>query len=593
MKHTVGVGVWILAILASGLQAQTPDASIGRNIPGGVAQQAPDSYSRERTAIEEKPELPDIPIIGEPGKGLLRKIIFSGALDPEQRTDGTPLVEGVHSDQVDLIQEHPRFAEALAAQYLGEIFTAVTVQDITKQTLQFYFKKERPLVFVQPAYVDYDNGVLKIIVIEARLDQKQAVGAKWFSNALLKSNLRMRSGQYINRMRLLNDVEWINQNPFLQSQVVVKPGGIPGTTNIILETKDRFPVRAFGSIDNTGSEQTGPWRWTLGANWGNAFFLGHQLNFQFSSAIESIQSQPVYAASYLAPLPWHHTFTIYGSYAGTDIDFAGSTGAINYHGYQSQISPRYTIPIGRLYGKFTHELTIGMDWKSTDMSFVQGGDVIPSNKTSVWQFMAGYNASLADDWGMTTLGFEMYWSPGGLGGNNTDSAYQEVDPRLQSNYLYGVVRASRMTKLPWSFSLVNQFTGQFASTSLISSEQLAIGGWGTVRGYDERVLFGDQGLVINVELRTPSFSPSSWISSSLPKDGLQFLAFWDFGLVNTIEPLPGDPATSYLTSVGIGVRYDVASNLSVRCDVGFPLYNPDLGFPVDTARASVGVTLGF
>lgn len=570
-----------------------PDTSIGRNIPGGVAQQAPDSYAPERPTVEEKPELPDIPVIGKPGEGVLKKVIFSGTVDPHRRIEGAPLMDGIHADQVDLIQEYPGFARALAVQYLGQAFSAVTVRDITRATLQFYFKHERPLVFVQPTYVDYETGVLKIVVIEARLDRKEAVGARWFSNGLLKSNLRMKSGQYINRMKLLNDLEWINQNPFLQSQVVVKPGSMPGTTNIILETRDRLPVRVFGSIDNTGSEQTGAWRWTVGANWGNAFFVGHQLNFQFSSALESIQSQPVYAGSYLAPLPWHHTFTIYGSYAGTDIDLASTTGEINYHGYQSQVSPRYTIPIGKLYGKFTQELTVGMDWKSTDMSFVQGGDVIPSNKTSVWQFMAGYNASLTDRWGVTTLGLEMYWSPGGMGDNNTDSAYQEVDPRLQANYLYGVLRASRMTKLPWNFSLMNQFAGQFASTSLLSSEQLAIGGWGTVRGYDERVLFGDQGIVVNVELRTPSFSPSSWVSSRFPKDSLQFLAFWDFGLVNTIDPLPGDPATSYLTSVGVGVRYDVAGNLSVRCDVGFPLYNPDLGFPVDTARASVGATLGF
>jgi hemolysin activation/secretion protein len=152
-----------------------------------------------------------------------------------------------------------------------------------------------------------------------------------------------------------------------------------------------------------------------------------------------------------------------------------------------------------------------------------------------------------------------------------------------------------MLRSSWSIrpAFDQPISGQFASTSLISSEQLAIGGWNTVRGYDERVLFGDQGFVINIELHTPSFSPSSWISGKLPKDDLQFLAFWDFGLMNTIDPSPGDPSPTYLTGIGVGARYNVGSNLAVRCDVGFPLYNPDLGFTVDAARASVGVTLGF
>jgi len=207
--------------------------------------------------------------------------------------------------------------------------------------------------------------------------------------------------------------------------------------------------------------------------------------------------------------------------------------------------------------------------------------------------MAGYNVTLADPLGRTTLGGEVYVSPGGIGGHNSDEAFQSVDPRLQANYVYGVLRLGRMTKLPRDFSLVTQFTGQLASAPLISSEQLAIGGYGTVRGYDERVLFGDQGFVFNLEFRTPPISPASHLSAHLPSDELQFLAFWDIGLVNSLEPLPGDPASSYLTSLGFGVRYRIGTNLSVRCDVGFPLVNPDLGFPVNTARASVGATLGF
>ena len=60
-----------------------------------------------------------------------------------------------------------------------------------------------------------------------------------------------------------------------------------------------------------------------------------------------------------------------------------------------------------------------------------------------------------------------------------------------------------------------------------------------------------------------------------------------------MDPLPGDNANYFLTSVGLGARHSLGSNLTVRCDVGFPLVNPNLGFPVASARVDVGVTLGF
>jgi len=583
-----------LAVAVLRLEAQGADATIGRNIPGSVPNQAPDLFPRLKSPIDVEPELPVVPSYGVPGEGILRRVIFSGALSPDQRRDGFEVTPGVTSDRVDLIESDRRFAALLSSDFIGKPFSSATVSAIVEAGLKFYFKAERPIVLIQPTQIDFDRGVLKLTVIETKLGEKESRGARWFGGAFLLSNIRTRPGQPINRMKLLNDLEWLNQNPFMQSRVVLDPGKVPGTTDVIVETEDRFPVRAFVGVDNTGTEQSGVWRWNVGANWGNAFFIGHQLSLQFSAAFDNIASQPVYSANYIAPLPWHHRVSVYGSYAGTDIDLdLGAGGTVAYRGYQAQVSPRYAIPIGKLYGKFTHEVSVGFDWKSTDLNFVQGGDAIPSNQTAVEQFVAGYNANLQDAWGTTSLSVEAIYSPGGIGASNTDQAFQDVDPRLQANYFYGVLTLDRSTKLPWNFSLVHHLEGQLASTSLISSEQLSIGGWGTVRGYDERVLFGDQGLVLSMELRSPPVVFLRRFFPGVPEDRVTFLAFWDFGLVNTISPLPGDPATSTLTSVGVGVRYQLAGYVSARCDLGFPLIDPDLGFPVDTAAVCVGVTLAY
>lgn len=590
-----------LTLLASGVtplaaQSANRDPSIGRNLPGGQPRQVPSEFTGPaQTTIPEPPAMPIVKSIGRPGNVSLRSLIYAPNADAlKVPRKGFPA--GVSFEGVDLVSENVRFQDEIAAEFIGQPLTAELVQAVSQATLNFYMKKNRPVVFVQPLVANYSNGTLEILVVEATLEEKVGQGARWFSNSMLANTLRVKPGQYIDRRRLLNDLTWINENPFLRSDVVFAPGDTPGTTKIILETKDRFPVRGYAGIENTGSEQSGEWRWLVGANWGNAFFLGQQLNYQFSAAFQDIYSQPVHAASWVIPLPWRHRFAVYGTYASSASDISGAVGApdLSYNGYSLQFSPRYTIPIGNLYGSALQEIVLGMDWKSSDFGYNQAGDYVPTNQTDVVQFMAGYNGGITDKYGRTTFGFEVFWSPGGIGSRNSDEAFQAVDPRLQANYLYALLRLGRTTQLPYNFNLITQASGQVASTALISSEQLSIGGYGTVRGYDERVLFGDQGAVVNVELRSPSISIGRLVGWDWLTDELQLLGFWDFGLVSSKDPLPGDADSYYLTSVGVGLRYSLAPYVSVRCDVGFPLVDPEVaGVDVGIARASVGVIVGF
>lgn len=587
------VRVFVFACGVSFLTAESLDLSVKNNIPSDISEGPSNALSDFSSPSDNELDILSFPSIGTEGKGVLYKILFTNSIYQKEIEEEPVTSRAIVIDGVDLIQNHESFIHQLENTYLGKTFTKETVSEINKQVLDFYFKQEHPIVYVMPTLAHYDKGELHLCVIEARVDQKIADGARWFDNSKLLAKISLESGEYINRTQLLNELAWINQNPFLQSELLVKPGNLPGTTNIILESKDRFPLRVFLEVDNTGSTQTGVNRWTVGMNWGNAFFLGHQLNYQFSAALKNIHSQPVHSGSYIAHLPWHHKFSVYGSYARTDMHLNIDTGAeMKYGGYQSQISPRYTVPIGKLYGRFIHDVTLGLDCKSTDLFFLQGGLQIPSNKTSIRQLMASYSAIFSDTWGQTTFGCELFWSPGGIGKLNTNKAFESVNPYLQANYLYGVLVMNRETRLYKNFCTNNQLTVQWANTSLISSEQISIGGWNTVRGYEERILFGDQGMVFNTELHFPHFSIGSLLGKKWAKDETLFLSFWDFGLVNDIYPLPDDKATYYITSVGCGFRYNLSNYMKLRIDLGFPLINPDLDV-LASHCISFGIVAGY
>ena len=583
-----------------------PDPSVGRNLPDSIPESAPDAFARRPSELQLKPDYTDVPVIGNPGSGVLRQIIFSGAITPKDRSDGECIFPGLNVDRVDLLQKDRRLLSTLKEKYLNKSFDLQTVKEISSAMLHFYFHHEHPLVFVQPVSIDYEHGVLRIAVVEATLGQKVSTGSKWFSKGLLLRSLRARVGQYINRVGLLNDVAILNQNPFMQNQAVLKRGDLPGTTTIDLRTEDTFPMRGYVSVDNTGTEQTGPWRWSAGINWGNAFFQGAQLSYQYSAPFENINAQPVQSGSFSVPLPWKHIFAVYGSYSSTDVNINTGTTSIADVGTQSQISPRYIIPIGKMYGKLLQNITLGFDWVSSNLNYVQGGDQVPANQTDVIQAMAGYQALLKDKYGQTSISTDNYWSPGGLDSKNSTEAVQYVDSRTQANYYYSVLSLQRQNVLPYGCSLLALFSGQLASTSLISNEQLSIGGYGSVRGYPQQILYGDQGFYFNLELHSPSYSIFGLTRSlkntgldgvpsflkKLGKDELMFLAFWDYGMVNSIQPLPGDPASYAITAVGIGVRYGIGSNYSLRCDLGFPMINPNVGVAIGPS-INLGASIGF
>ena len=82
---------------------------------------------------------------------------------------------------------------------------------------------------------------------------------------------------------LTSDLNWINRNPFLQSNILMAPGGAPGTTDLMLRTQDRFPLRVYAGFENSGNQFTGDERILTGFNYGNLFGLGQQLSYQFTS----------------------------------------------------------------------------------------------------------------------------------------------------------------------------------------------------------------------------------------------------------------------------------------------------------------------
>jgi len=487
---------------------------------------------------------------------------------------------------------------ALMAPYLGRPVTLDLLNEIVRKTVLYFREHDRPLVDVVVPEQKIASGTVQMVVVQFTAGSITTEGNEWFSDDLLLSAVRTGRGDPISGQSLLDDVNWLNENPFRRTDLVYQRGADPGESDIVLRTRDRLPLRVFGGYENTGTKTTSENRVLAGFNWGNALGLGHLMSYQYTTSPDAFLHPgdgryTAHALTYQVPLPWRDTLTLMGSHSRSLPKLGGT---LNQVGESAQISARYALRLPK-FDTVTHSLEFGADFKRTNNDLEFGGVSVSSGFTEVIQGVVGYSATRSDALGGTGLAVNLFYSPGGLSDDNTTAAFRPSPTHLGRSYAdarYAYLRASlqRRTDLPEDFAWVARVQGQWASTNLLSSEQLGAGGVDSVRGYGEREANGDQGFLVTNELHAPTLSPAALLGlGSAEDDGLQLYGFWDYGRVSEKRPLAGAKNVWTLSSVGLGLRYQMPYG-TLRLDWGHAMPGTGLGNN-NSDRLHVGFTLAY
>lgn len=194
--------------------------------------------------------------------------------------------------------------------FLGNEVTTDTLFEIKTTISDYYTSSNHPLVIVDIPDQDVTSGVLQIVILESRLGKVEVEGNRWSSEKRLKEYVKLRPNQEIDENRLIQNISFMNRNPFRRVDIIYSPGEEPATTDVILAVKDRRPVRVYAGTENTGVEPTGRGRWYTGVNWGNAFGLDHIFSYQFTSAF-NVHRFHAHTTEYTALLSWGHVANIW------------------------------------------------------------------------------------------------------------------------------------------------------------------------------------------------------------------------------------------------------------------------------------------
>lgn len=478
--------------------------------------------------------------------------------DPSSQTFSKKCPSGIELDMN--IPDEQEFIERMEC-FLGKPFSKEEVPFLKQEIVSFYQDKGYPVVgaFI-PEGQSFSSGSLRVLILVGRLGNVSAKGAKYFCNETIASMFRMKEGALIEEEMVNEDLLWMNLNPFRTTTLVYKPGEKLGETDVVLMTKDRFPLRVYGGYENTGNPLTGTARFLAGFNWGNAFWVGHELNYLFVTETKP-KNWYAHVAGYIIPLPWRDQLRFSGSYTFTE-----PSKEVGLKGKGWQLSGRYSTLFTSAIFDFTAYL--GYEFKRTNNFVGFGFRKETDDSIDISQFVFGIDANRKYQRGSTLVGIKLYRSPGNMTGYNKTKRFREQREGAKSTYTYGVFNIDQVLQLPYKMSWALNSLFQASSAKLLPSEAFVLGGYYTVRGYDEFESLSDNGILLKNEIRSPALNLPTFQKK---QHEIQFLAFLDFGVSVRDDPDVIDNYASILSSLGPALRYQFDDRLFVRIDWGYQL----------------------
>ena len=474
-------------------------------------------------------------------------------------------ISGVSSEGVDL----PPKVYGVLASRIGSSLTLGSLNQMVREAIVAYRKSDFPVVDVLVPEQEVTGGVLQLVIIEGRLGDVVVEGASRSEGRALVSQIRTERGEVIRESDLTEDLDWINKHPTRQVDLIFSPGDGYGETDVILRSQSFRELSAYIAYENSGNRALGESRALFGASLTGPLFFGQDtiLSYQFTTNFDNSDASIFgHSGVFASYLPWRHQVTLLGAYVDSESRIPAPGGNINTGGVNKQLSGRYGIPLPNV-GRVSHELEFGMDFKSSNSALAFGDVDVFDTTSEIVQYSLGYNMIARDQAGEWRLDSEVVSSPGDNTDGNTDAIFATQRAGASANYTYGRVMLERDQRLPEGWSLYGRLQFQASNSNLLASETLGAGGFDSVRGFEQRIVNGDRGVVGTAELRTPTFYPAVFSGFSNVRDGAYGLLFYDFANVGFHESAIGQQDAT-LGAVGVGFRYQRENWFTLRVDYG-------------------------
>lgn len=444
------------------------------------------------------------------------------------------------------------------------------------------------------AYVppqESSDGVLVIRVVEGRLAKVRISGNQHFSDANVRAGLpHLRQGETPQVRAIDRDIQLTNSNPSKHANVSLTAGEHPGEIDADIIVSDESPLRYLVGYNNTGNGMTGRHRLSIGVEHANLFDRDHVGTLQIQTSPSEPGRVRIYSGGYRIPLYAHAaSFDAFVAHSSVSNGTTATTaGPLTFRGRGTIVGLRANRHLARV-GEYDHQLTLGLDRRAYDDDCALG-DFGAAGCGSAAVDVTTVPVSLAytgqKSGAALAYGFSATVSTNA--GGSAQHTFEAARAGARRRYVLSRFTTFFQKPLTARYALQARAEVQASAHSLISAEKFGIGGAATVRGYTERELSGDSGLLLRLEASGASIDWASGLR-------LRPYLFVDHGRVSNRGGLPcrGVDATScHLTGAGIGARLALPRRASATLDIARAMESGATS-EIGEVRAHAAVNLAF
>ncbi len=504
---------------------------------------------------------------------ILLSVIYSNAFAEGRRINTFDIWEYV-IDGNTLIDKS--LIQNAVTPYLGPGKNLKTVEQARDHLQNIYKQYDYPIVVVKIPEQNVVGGIVKLQVIEGKIDRTKISGNQYFSRREMKKELPSLAPGYPLNMKLVREeIDNLNRkNSYLSITPIIRPGRNPGTMEMEMKVKDRLPVWAFVETNNRYSSLTTETRATISAGYENLWQKHHAMSLSYMTSPENTDEVSTWSMSYSLPTGRRSKLAIFAMDSDSRVGFASDSDDILVQGTGKTLGLRSVHSLQSRQGN-NHVLVFGADYKSFEelVTITNAGDQqqvpIPIDYVG---FTISYNVSLKKATRLSNYNFSTNFGIRGL--NNKDEEFDFKRFAAGSNYFYITAGLMHEHNLAKDWYLDYSLKGQYTGSALISNEQLSAGGVASVRGYTESVALGDYGYIGNIELYYRPVLKKSWLKN------LFFSVYVDASNLYVHDSIATDSSGNIQDSyelLGTGVGFGMAAKKNLNLSLYYAKAQKGLG----------------
>ncbi len=470
--------------------------------------------------------------------------------------------------------------ENAVSPFLGERKTIADAEGARKAVERLYQDAGYLSVSVElpPQRVGSQGGEVKLLITEAKLEQLRVSDAQYNLPSQIRQGLpSLRPGAVPNFQDMQDELSALSrQGSDREITPLVTAGEQESSVNIDLKVRDELPLHGMVELNSKQSPNTQRTRLEASVSYDNLFQRQHGLNlYWFYSPLKPAESN-VLSMNYQLPLgqPGDRLFASFTtSNSNTPTTLGGATVS---KGETYGLRWRHNL---MARGSYTHAVTLSGDYRnSRDQNQDVAGFSTESPDLSYPSLGVSYDLTrfgqIPDR--VTTFEAALTMSTHRLAKREvTCPSDDQVKDQFECkragatpNFEVMTLKASHREPIYKGWNMYGRLQAHLASGPLVPAEQITAGGADSVRGYFEGEQAGDNGVLVRLELNTPTWAV----------DGLRTtaLAFFDRAQLTRLDALPGEVKRTQLGSTGFGFRFDGPWGLSATLDWARVLYDTPL-----------------